>query len=202
VRLPKAAAARGEVALTFDDGPDPVVTPQVLDLLDRYSAKASFFCVGEKVNAHPHIVGEIIRRGHSVENHSARHSKVFACLGVGALRREIEAAQICIDKACARRPLFFRAPMGLRNPFLDSVIAHLGLHYVSWTRRGFDTVSRSPAAVLGRLSRNLAAGDILLLHDTARSADASPLILQVLPNILERIHSAGLHSVSLPMALR
>ena len=67
VRLPAAAAARNEVSLNFDDGPDPEVTPRVLDLLDRHQAKASFFCIGEKAAAHPDLVREIARRGHSVE---------------------------------------------------------------------------------------------------------------------------------------
>jgi len=65
-RLPAAAAARDEICLTFDDGPDPRITPQVLDMLDRYAAKASFFCIGEKAAAYPDIVEAIVRRGHSV----------------------------------------------------------------------------------------------------------------------------------------
>ena len=72
-RLPASSARRNLISLTFDDGPDPAITPQVLDLLDRHNAKASFFCVGDKAAAHPEIVREIVRRGHSVENHSLRH---------------------------------------------------------------------------------------------------------------------------------
>jgi peptidoglycan/xylan/chitin deacetylase (PgdA/CDA1 family) len=201
VRLPAAAAARGEVALTFDDGPDPAVTPQVLDLLDQHGAKASFFCVGDKAQAHPGLVAEILRRGHSVENHSHRHSNAFACLGPWAARRELQAAQDAIAAAGGRRPEFFRAPMGLRNPFLDPVVCDLGLHYVSWTRRGFDAVSRDAHAVLRRLCRGLAAGDILVLHDTNRTRRAVPLVLEVLPVVLEKIRAQGLRSVSLPASL-
>ena len=89
-RLPEAAARRREVALTFDDGPDPQNTPQILAWLDRHGAKASFFCVGEKAAAHPEIVREIAQRGHSVENHSYRHSNAFACFGIGRTTREVE----------------------------------------------------------------------------------------------------------------
>jgi peptidoglycan/xylan/chitin deacetylase (PgdA/CDA1 family) len=201
VRLPDAAAKRGEVALTFDDGPDPAVTLQVLEILDRYGAKASFFCIGEKVRAYPHIAAEIIRRGHSVENHSQGHSHGFACFGVARLRRDIEAAQNAIVQACARRALFFRAPMGLRSPLLDLVTARMGLRYVSWTRRGFDTISRESTGVVRRLCDGLAAGDILMLHDKAPRDESDALVLRVLPEVLERIRRADLRSVSLPMAL-
>ena len=202
VRLPDRSAARGEVSLTFDDGPDPNVTPKVLDLLDEYQAKASFFCVGEKVRAHPTIVAEILRRGHSVENHSQRHSNFFACLGLKTLLRDIEATQQEIGAASGRRPLFFRAPMGLRSPLLDPVLHRLGLTYVSWTRRGFDTVSRDAGAVVRRLNHGLAAGDILVLHDTRHAPNDDPLVLLALPQVLKQICDTGLRSVSLPMALQ
>lgn len=201
LRLPDAAAQRGEVALTFDDGPDAAVTPQVLDLLDRHQAKASFFCVGEKVAAHPEVVREIVRRGHSVENHSMRHSGLFGFFGFSGLHAELQSAQDTIAAAAGRPPVFFRSPMGIRNPFLDPVIARLGLVYVTWTRRGFDTVARRPQAVLARLLRGLAAGDILLLHDRRTRSGKSP-VLDVLPVLLERIAAAGLKPVSLPMAMR
>ncbi len=201
LRLPEAAARRGEVALTFDDGPDPQITPQVLDLLDRYQAKASFFCVGEKVAAHPDVVREIVRRGHSVENHSRRHSSCFGFFGLRSLRGDIAAAQDTIAAVTGRPPAFFRSPMGIRNPFLDPVIARMGLIYITWTRRGFDTVSRHPQSVLDRLTRGLAAGDVLLLHDR-RAGPAQPPVLEVLPALLQNIAAAGLKSVSLPMAMR
>ncbi len=80
--LPAAATARNEIALTIDDGPDPGVTPQVLDILDRYAAQATFFCVGEKAARYPDLCREIIRRGHAVENHSQHHRHTFSlCSG-------------------------------------------------------------------------------------------------------------------------
>jgi len=201
LRLPDTAARHGEIALTFDDGPDPYVTPKVLDILDRYGAKASFFCIGEKAAAHPEIVRDILRRGHGVENHTMRHSKLFALFGLTALRTDIAMAQSLLGNLAGRPPVFFRAPMGIRNPFLDPVVAGLGLTYTSWTRRGFDTSARDPAAVLARLTRGLAAGDIILLHDR-KSAHGEPIVLMVLPLLLERIIATGLKSVSLQMAMR
>jgi peptidoglycan/xylan/chitin deacetylase (PgdA/CDA1 family) len=203
-RLPDAAAARNEVSLTFDDGPDPEVTPRVLDLLDRYRARASFFCVGEKAAAHPELVREIARRGHSVENHTQRHSWAFAFYGPARLKREVDAAQSVIAGIGGRAPSYFRAPMGLRSPLLDPVLARCGLTYVSWTRRGYDATAHDPEKVLRRMTGALAAGDILLLHDggDSRASDGTPVVLAVLPRLLERMSSLGLVSVSLPGALR
>ena len=204
VRLPRAAATRNEVSLNFDDGPDPEVTPRVLDLLDRYRARASFFCVGEKVAAHPELVREIARRGHSVENHSHTHPNAFAFYGPGRLRREVDAAQAAIAGVTGRAPAFFRAPAGFRSPMLDPVMASRGLHYVSWTRRGFDTVDGDAGRVLRRLARGLAPGDILLMHDSgsARTGDGEPVVIAVLPALLERLAASGLRPVTLPEGCR
>ena len=194
VRLPASAARRREISLTFDDGPDPEVTPRVLDLLDRYQAKASFFCIGENAAAQPELVKEIARRGHSIENHSYRHHRAFAFFGISRLKREVDAAQSTVASITGRAPVFFRAPAGFRSPFLDSVLTPRGLRYVSWTRRGFDAVSSDPQRILKRLTRGLAAGDVLLMHDSA------PVVLAVLPALLEQLSARGLKAVSLVSA--
>lgn len=201
-RLPPEAAARGEVALTIDDGPDPEVTPAVLALLDALGARATFFCVGERIARHPQLAREIVTRGHSIENHSQHHLKRFSLLGPRALRGEIWQAQEAITAATGAAPRFFRAPAGLRNPFLERELARAGLTLVSWTRRGFDTVARDPEPVLGRLTRGLSRGDILLLHDghAGRTARGAPVILEVLPRLLGALRAAELQPVSLRTA--
>ncbi len=198
-RLSAHAAAAGQVALTIDDGPDPVVTPQVLDLLDRFDCKATFFCIGERVAAHADIAREMTQRGHQIENHTQHHFHYFSLLGPGGMRREITQAQSTITAVASHRPRYFRAPLGLRNPLLESVLSTEDLQLVSWTRRGFDTVTGDPQRVLARLTRNLRAGDILLLHDghAARTADGSVVILKVLPELLAAIAAAGLRPVTL-----
>ncbi|AEM48911.1 polysaccharide deacetylase [Acidithiobacillus ferrivorans SS3] len=193
VRLPRSAIARREIALTFDDGPHAEITSQILDQLDQYNAKASFFCIGEKVAAHPNLVAEILRRGHSVENHSYRHNILFAFSGPSLLANDIVKTQKAVEAAThGPAPRFFRAPFGFRSPFLGGVLRRLGLQHVAWTRRGYDTASRNPDTVLRRLSRNLAAGDILLLHD-------GKLALLVLPRLLELCQHKELRSISLSM---
>lgn len=203
-RLPSAATTRREVALTIDDGPEPAVTPAVLDLLDRYHARASFFCIGERAAAHPALVAEIVRRGHTVENHSHRHRHHFSLFGPTRIRRDLEQAQTVLGALAGSTPHFFRAPAGLRNPFLEPELARLGLHLASWTRRGFDTREGNPDKVLARLTGKLAAGDILLLHDghAARSQDGRPVILDVLPALLDALRAAGLQPVTLRQALQ
>ncbi|WP_019142434.1 polysaccharide deacetylase family protein [Noviherbaspirillum massiliense] len=202
-RLPPAAAARGEIALTIDDGPDPEVTPQVLELLDAHGVKATFFCIGDKAARHPDLCEAIVMRGHAVENHSQHHYHHFSLLGMDGLKREVQAAQDTLTAITGRRPQFFRAPAGLRNPFLDPVLARLGLRLAAWTRRGYDTRTPDPALVSRRLMRDVKAGAILLLHDgnCARTADGAPVILAVLPNLFEAAHKSGLRFVTLSSAL-
>jgi peptidoglycan/xylan/chitin deacetylase (PgdA/CDA1 family) len=202
-RLPEAARRRGEIALTFDDGPDPEVTPRVLDILEAHDARATFFCIAERALLHPDLVREIVRRGHGVENHSREHQHTFAMLGVRGLRREIALAQQALGELAGREPRFFRPPAGIRNPLLDPVLHGLGLRLVTWTRRGFDTRMRNPRAVAAMLERQLAAGDILLLHDghAARTAAGVPVTLEVLPRFLETVRSLGLKAVTLDQAI-
>lgn len=201
-RLPLAAVARREIALTIDDGPDPVVTPLVLDLLDRYAVQATFFCIGEKAARYPDLCRDIVRRGHAVENHSQRHRHYFSLLGPRGIARELQAAQDTLSSITGQRPLFFRAPAGLRNPFLDPVLSRLGLRLASWSARGFDTRISDPARVQGKLLSGLQAGAILLLHDghAARTTRGVPVVLEVLPALVASAAAAGLRFVTLRQA--
>jgi peptidoglycan/xylan/chitin deacetylase (PgdA/CDA1 family) len=202
-RLPAQAGVAARVAITIDDGPEPDVTPQVLARLEEHRACATFFCVGERVLRYPDLAQEIVRRGHAVENHSQRHRHNFSLLGPKGMSAEISRAQESIFHVTASRPRFFRAPAGLRNPFLDPVLVRLKLRLASWTRRGFDTVNGDPDTVFRRLANPLQTGDILLLHDghAARSRSGKPVILEVLPRLLDALNSKGLTPVTLRSAL-
>lgn len=204
IALPPASTARGEIALTIDDGPDPVVTPQVLDLLDRYGVKATFFCIGRHAEHHAELCREIVRRGHAVENHSQRHRHTFSLLGWTGYLREIGAAQQTLTRITGMAPAFFRAPAGLRNPFLDPVLTRLGLRLASWSTRGFDTCTHDAQQVLRRLLRGLRPGAILLLHDgnAAQTNDGVPVIVALLPALLEQAAAHGLRCVTLREAAR
>lgn len=203
VRLPQAAAARGEIALTIDDGPDPDVTPAVLEQLDAARARATFFCIADRAARHPQLLREIVRRGHSVQNHTASHSHRFSLLGPRGYAREIGAAQVQLERLSGTRPTFFRAPAGLRNPFLAPVLHRMGLTLASWTRRGFDTREADASRVFERLTQGLRAGDIVLLHDghAARTAQGRPVILDVLPRLLSFGQARGWRFVTMTEAM-
>jgi peptidoglycan-N-acetylglucosamine deacetylase len=202
-RLPDGGKPAPGVAITIDDGPDPDITPQVLALLEDYGACASFFCIGERVLRYPELARDIVRRGHAIENHSQRHRHNFSLLGPSAMAAEVSRAQDSIFRVTGSSPQFFRAPAGLRNPFLDPVLARLKLRLASWTRRGFDTVSADTEAVFRRLANPLQPGDILLLHDghAARTRRGQAVILDVLPRLLDALQARGLKSVTLRSAL-
>ncbi len=203
LRLPPGPEAEQAICLTLDDGPDPAVTPQVLDLLDTHGAKASFFCIAEKAQRHAALTREIVSRGHCVQNHSARHKHNFSLLGPAGFAQEIGQAQQILAGLTGRLPHCFRAPAGLRNPLLDPALHRLNLNLVSWTRRGFDTRDANPARVQQRLLRGLAAGDILLLHDghAQRTASGQPVLLQVLPSLLQTLAQRGLRTTTLSAAV-
>ncbi len=196
-RLPQANAS---VALTFDDGPDPAVTPQVLDLLAASGARASFFCIGERARRHPALVRQIAAAGHGVENHSLTHPHSFAFQLTRSLRREVEGAQAILADITGQPPAWFRSPMGFRNPMLDPVLHRAGLQQAAWTRRGYDTRCGEPALVLRRLLRGLDGGDVLMLHDghAARTPDDAPVVLRVLPLLLRALAERRLSAVPLP----
>lgn len=202
-QLPQAATKRNEVALTIDDGPDPDVTPQVLDLLERHGVQATFFIIGERAIRYPDVCREIVRRGHTIENHSQQHCHNFAFLGFAGFTRELQTAQTTLTTLTGQRPLFFRAPAGFRNPFLEPVLRRLGLLLVSWSVRGFDTRVSNAEQVKHKLLKGLRSGAIVLLHDghAARTQAGTPVILEVLPALINAATASNLRFVSLRQAL-
>jgi peptidoglycan/xylan/chitin deacetylase (PgdA/CDA1 family) len=202
-QLPTTAAARREIALTIDDGPDPEVTPQVLTLLAQHGIHATFFVIGARAERYPDLCRDIVRAGHAVENHSQRHRHNFALMGLKGITQELQAAQATLTTITGQRPVFFRAPAGFRNPFLDPVLHRMGMQLASWSVRGFDTRVGHAGQVTAKLMAGLRPGAILLLHDgnAARTAAGQPVILAVLPALLEAAVAANLRFVTLRQAL-
>jgi len=199
IRRSPEAEADGGVVLTFDDGPDPEVTPAVLDLLEARGAKATFFCIGRHAARHRDLTAEIAGRGHRLENHSYSHRNAFFFHRPSTLDRELGLCQDELQRASGRAPEFFRAPAGIRSPLLQGALERAGLRLTSWTRRGFDTASRDPEAVASRLTRGLRAGDVILLHDGVhgREAGRDPVVLRALPRVLDAIEAKGWRAVPL-----
>ncbi|HLY95729.1 MAG: polysaccharide deacetylase family protein [Sideroxydans sp.] len=175
----------------------------MLDILDRHQAKATFFCIGKLAARYPELCREIVRRGHAIENHSMSHNWYFSLLDPWTIHREVREAQELLSELGGQAPRFFRSTAGLRNPELEPVLAHCGLRLCSWSKRGFDTRVGDADAVLASLTRNLRGGDILLLHDgsAARTAAGRPVILDVLPRLLDNLAQENLRSVTIRSAI-
>lgn len=169
------------VWLTIDDGPSDD-TAAVLDALDAHGAKATFFLVGERAAQHPERVREILRRGHGIGNHSATHpARWFWALGPMRMRREIAETQTILAGISGEPPRWFRAVVGMSNPFVHAALKTHGLARVAWSARGFDAVKADPQTVVDRIERNLSPGAIVLLHEGAahgRNVETISLLLK------------------------
>jgi peptidoglycan-N-acetylglucosamine deacetylase len=155
-----------EVWLTIDDGPNSQTTPAILDLLDRFDAKATFFLVGQKAMAAPSLVQMILDRGHSIGNHTQTHPQLhFWRLGPRQLRQEIERFEETLNRLDFPIPCLFRAPTGMKNPYLHPILSVRSLLLVGWSARAYDTRVRDAATAAERLLRAVEPGAILLLHE-------------------------------------
>lgn len=198
--LTSVVTARPYVGLTFDDGPNPALTPWVLDTLAQYDAKASFFCIGTRARHQGPLLRSLAAAGHSVENHSESHNPRFALSGSRRLAREIDDAQATLADLSGRAPRFFRAPSGFRNPWLAPLLHERNLCYAAWSHRGFDTLDRAANRVLRRLTSGLQPGSILLMHDGRSPAHTNGrrLIHAILPTFLQYLDHCGWKAVDLP----
>ena len=157
---------RRAVALTFDDGPDPEVTPRLLDLLRRHGVKATFFIVGARAERHPELIREILSRGHTLGNHSYHHDPLLMLRSRAKLSEEVARTQDQLS-AFAVRPLAFRPPVGITNSRLPGVLTELGMYCVTFSCRAFDRGNRRVAGLAAIILKKVRPGDILLLHDVA-----------------------------------
>lgn len=185
-----AFTGRRALWLTIDDGPDPEETPAVLDVLDRFGARATFFVIGAKVVAHPQMVREIRRRGHQVANHTATHPQFsFWALPRSPLARELDQGAAAIRGALDGEslPPIFRSPVGMKPPALHPMLEERGWLLIGWSARGRDGVKNPDLdAVLERLAAGAEPGAILVLHEGRGHAPA------LLEKLLPRLQAAGL----------
>jgi peptidoglycan/xylan/chitin deacetylase (PgdA/CDA1 family) len=154
------------VWLTIDDGPDPRDTPELLEVLDRHAAHATFFVIGRKVRMYPEAARAVVAAGHRLENHTWSHpaSRFWAAPPSFALS-EIREATAAIREVGGPSPAFFRAPAGLANPFVHAAAARTGLRIAGWSASGYDGVRHDPERVIGRILSVLRPGSVVLLHE-------------------------------------
>jgi peptidoglycan/xylan/chitin deacetylase (PgdA/CDA1 family) len=179
------------VSLTFDDGPTLLRTPKLLEILRRFNVPATFFVIGREAERHPELLQRAVADGHLIANHTYSHPFLFCFLTPRRLRREIEQGQEVIQRICGQPPRYFRSPVGLRHPLLQSYLQAAGLEYISWSIRSFDTLVKQPEAILKRIFRRVAPSDIILLHDNA-TAEA---MLEVLPRLIQELKARGFEFV-------
>jgi peptidoglycan/xylan/chitin deacetylase (PgdA/CDA1 family) len=186
------------IALTFDDGPNPAITPRLLDLLARENAQATFFVIGRWVRACPGIVRDIAAGGHALANHTDTHANL-TFLAPRAIVRELTACQEAIAAAAAHRPRLMRPPFGFRGPQLKTSLAPSGLSaVVTWSVLGRDWTERGAGRLVDRL-RRVRAGDIVVLHDGyhGRLGVDRTATLHALEYWLPRWRDRGLRTVKL-----
>ncbi len=198
-RVPRAPAAKSgpRIALTFDDGPDPDVTPRILLALAARGAHATFFLCGERVASHPELVASILRGGHELGNHSWMHTALLT-LSRAAIREDLEATSDAIEAACGVRPHYFRPPYGLRDPRVLSVGNELHLVPVLWSVSPRDWQEPGAETIVRRALDDAFDGAIVLLHDgdaVARRGRAQTA--EALPLILDGLAARGLRAVTL-----
>jgi peptidoglycan-N-acetylglucosamine deacetylase len=178
--LMRGLSGSQSVALTFDDGPDPVSTPLLIEMLNRHNIKAHFFVIGQKGRAHPELIRLILDNGHTLGNHTMHHDVFIMLKSVARLNNEIALCQDVL-KDFGITAYTFRPPAGIVNPRLGTILLRHGLFCVIFSRRGKDFGNR----YIGNISRNILkgvkAGDIIMLHDRAPAGDVpvSELIKQM-----------------------
>lgn len=183
---------RPVVALTFDDGPDAIMTPRVLDVLNRHGVKAAFFLVGEKARKYPDLVRRIVDDGHIIGNHTYTHSAIFPLSGRQSVQKDIADTQQAVESITGIKMRLFRPPFGVTNPVIGDAVRYFGMQTIGWSVRSLDTMEkRDRIDVCNRIKRKLHNGAVILLHDRCKDADI------LLEHLLEEIRTCNMQVVIL-----
>lgn len=172
------------VAVTFDDGPDPIQTPKVLQILKEQQIPACFFCIGHKVTGNESLIRQIIDDGHLIGNHSFTHTGHFPLYSLSQMKKDMQACQSALEQVTSQKIRLFRPPFGVTNPTIAKAVRILGYTPIGWNIRTFDTQHPSKEKVLRRIRTRLRPGSIILLHD--RMPDSDLLLKEILNLIKEQ----------------
>lgn len=171
-------SAEKVVYLTFDDGPDPVNTPKVLDVLKQHNATATFFMIGKKLPGQESLALRVIAEGHRIGNHTSTHTGTFPLLGTKKMLVDMGACSSMLESVTATKVYLFRPPFGVTNPTIGTCVKKLGYSVVGWNIRTFDTKNPDPEYVIFRIKKKLVPGSVILLHD--RLPESSEILERVL----------------------
>lgn len=188
------------VALTYDDGPHPVYTPQLLDVLDKYNVKATFFMVGRAMDARPDIVKDAVKRGHVIANHTYTHPANIEENTDAQIIRELELCEEVIEKLTGRRAHLFRPPKGLIDGAVFDIASEEGYRTILWTVCADHHDAPTPELMAQRVLKHIRPGAIILAHDGSfqsrwKDVAATPLII-------EGLRKQGYRFVTIPELLK
>jgi len=185
----KGTAESKAIAITFDDGPVPGKTERILEILSRHQARATFFCIGNRVDKHPALVKRMHDEGHLLGNHSYWHGKTFDLQSSAKIEKELSDTDLALKKAVGITPRFFRPPYGVTNPMVATAVKQRKYETIGWSVRSFDTVTPDSKVLMKRITKSLKSGDMILLHDYC------DVTISILPALLEHINKLGLKIV-------
>jgi peptidoglycan/xylan/chitin deacetylase (PgdA/CDA1 family) len=178
-----------QIALTFDDGPDPVTTPAILDLLKKHNAKATFFVIGRRVKEHPELLRRIHDEGHEIGNHSNNHRNLLL-LDRDEVYREYRDCNAAVKSVLGFDPAICRPPGGNANPSVIEVGGELNMATVFWTCNTFDFEAYDTELIKNRVLRVVRPGGIVLMHDKVAET------VTALDEVLRSLRGAGYDMVT------
>ncbi len=187
----RISATSRVIYLTFDDGPDRMGTAPLLDLLESLHVPATFFLVATRAQANKELVNSILRRGHSVGNHSLDHGYKSFFQGRRRLKEWIYEAEERLSFQIGKPTVGFRPPAGVRTPELNTALRELNMPLVLWDQRYFDTARQLPVRRMIEASRRMCDGSIILLHDR-KSEHALPGFIAALTQYIEFTRAQGI----------
>lgn len=183
------ALCRGEknekvLSLTFDDGPHPVHTFEVLEILKEYGAPATFFCIGREAEKYPEVVQRIGSEGHVIGNHSYTHSGFFPLYTCKKMEKDLRRSREIVERISGRPVTLFRPPFGVTNPTVGKAVKKAGYRTIGWNIRSFDTRKETQDRIFRRIVRQVKPGSVILLHD--RLPGCAPLLKRLLDYLKEQ----------------
>lgn len=182
------------MALTFDDGPD-TSSSEVLKVLHKHKASATFFCIGRQIEAHPDIAHQMLNEGHLLGNHTYSHPLRWGWSSTKTVRREIEMGNAILHTITGKKNKLFRPPFGVTNPMIARALNATKLNIIGWDLRSLDTAIKDEEKLYQRIVQRIKTSSILLMHDSQTHTPA------VLDRVLDYCYNAGIKIVSLPSLL-
>jgi peptidoglycan/xylan/chitin deacetylase (PgdA/CDA1 family) len=188
--------SKKEIALSFDDGPDPSFTPVILDLLKTEGAEAIFFCIGKKIPGNAEILQRITAEGHLIGNHSYSHHYLFDLFSVDKMQDDLQEMQNVTKAVTGLTPKFFRPPYGVTNPNVKKAVERAAYISIGWNVRSLDTVIRDENHLLQKVLKRVKPGSILLFHDTSETT------VKILRQLISRLKENGYKIVRLDKLIK